>query len=99
MRSQFWATIITSIAIAIAFSGCKKSPSDKATSDRATPTATTRFPIEVEGKFGYIDRAGQVVIKAQFDRAERFSEGRAAVAINDKYGFIDETGRVVVAPR
>lgn len=92
MRSQYWATIVTFVAIA--FSGCKKAPSET-----AAPKAPTRFPIEVDGKFGYIDSAGQVTIKPQFDRAERFSEGRAAVAINDKYGYIDETGRMVVAPR
>ncbi len=92
MRSRSWATIL--ISVAIAFSGCKKSPSE-----RASPKAPTRFPIEVGGKFGYIDSAGQVVIKPQFDRAERFSEGRAAVVINDKYGYIDESGQMIVAPR
>ena len=39
------------------------------------------FPISIEGKWGYIDRAGQVVIKPQYVKARPFSEGLAVVTV------------------
>src|SRR6266404_3130217 len=57
-------------------------------------------PIQVNGKWGYIDNTGKVVIKPQFAWAEEFSEGLAAFENEDgKHGYIDETGRVVIAPK
>lgn len=56
--------------------------------------ATVR--VGLEGKYGYMDRAGRVRIPAQFDDARAFSEGLALVAKDGGYGFIDRAGRVVV---
>jgi hypothetical protein len=50
------------------------------------------------GKWGYIDKTGEVVIQPQFDETSRFSEGLAAVAMLDKWGYIDKTGKIVIAP-
>jgi WG containing repeat len=49
------------------------------------------------GKLGYIDKAGKVVISPQFLYARPFSEGLAAVA-NDQFffGYIDAHGKVVI---
>ncbi len=58
-----------------------------------------------EIKVGYIDRAGNVVVKPQFDGGEEFSEGLAVVCldkhlsrwdIHTKYGYIDTSGSYVV---
>ena len=57
------------------------------------------FPIIENGKYGYIDQAGKVVIKPQFDLAKSFSEGLARVKVGDKWGFIDLTGKVVIHPQ
>lgn len=35
------------------------------------------FPVEQSGKFGYIDKTGNIIIKPQFDSAWDFSEGLA----------------------
>lgn len=51
------------------------------------------------GKWGYVDKSFQFVIKPQFDWAEEFSEGRAVVKIKDRWGFIDKTGKLVVAAK
>lgn len=62
--------------------------------------ASTRlFRILKEGKFGFIDRTGKVVIKPQFDDAEDFSEGLALVVISRTKEFIDVAGKVVIVPR
>lgn len=64
--------------------------------------------IVVEGKVGFIDLQGKIVIKPQFDRGtqcpnmfggERFSEGLAAVNRDIwERGFIDRTGKWVIQP-
>ena len=48
------------------------------------------------GKYGFVDKAGQLVIGCQFDDAKNFSEGLAAVKKNNKYGFIDKSGNLVI---
>src|SRR2546421_11859187 len=57
-------------------------------------------PIQQNGKWGYIDGTGKVVIEPRFSWAEEFSEGLAAFENEDgKYGYIDETGKVVIEPK
>lgn len=46
-------------------------------------------PVEVDGKWGFMNRQGDMVIPAVYDRAESFSEGLASVKVNGKWGFID----------
>ena len=59
---------------------------------------TDRFPIAVDGRWGYIDRAGEVVIEPQFDGAYAFAEGLARVEIDGRYGYIDPAGEAVIPP-
>jgi hypothetical protein len=53
-----------------------------------------RFPIFLEGKGGYIDEKGRMMIPPSFDGAEEFSEGLAAVRSGAKWGYISESGAV-----
>lgn len=52
-----------------------------------------RRTIHVNYKYGYIDKAGAIVIEPQFDRADRFSDGMARIAIRSK---VDKVGEDVV---
>ena len=52
--------------------------------------------VELNNKFGYIDRTGREVIPCKYDWINAFSDGLAIVNLNGKYGFIDETGREVI---
>jgi hypothetical protein len=68
-------------------------------------------PIQQDGKWGYADGAGRIVIKPQFSRAGRFSEGLAlvwtgGVPLTDsvvtsfvKMGYINATGHWVIHSR
>lgn len=55
--------------------------------------------LETDGKWGFKDKQGNIVIAAQFDYAHGFSEGLAAVRINDNWGYIDTTNRIVIKPK
>ena len=48
------------------------------------------------GKFGYVDKRGNVEIPYKFDGARPFHEGYAAVCIAGKWGFIDVDGNQTI---
>ena len=50
-----------------------------------------------DGRWGFIDNSGRLVIPYQWKKALWFSEGLAGVQDdNEKWGFIDKTGKVVL---
>lgn len=53
-------------------------------------------PASKDGKWGYINKQGEVVIDFQYDGAMPFSEGRALVLKDDYMGFIDKKGNEVI---
>jgi len=55
------------------------------------------FQVEKNGKTGFRDLAGKIVIEPIYDMAEMFSEGYSAVTVGEKHGFIDERGKYVLA--
>jgi hypothetical protein len=62
------------------------------------------FPVSENGKWGYVDEQGKMIIEPQFEMASDFKNDRAAVVIIDKgyknlHGYIDKTGKMVVAPQ
>lgn len=58
-----------------------------------------------EGKIGYINKAGDIVIPSiyQDGRADSglgaFSEGLAPVKVDGKFGYIDKNGKIVIEPK
>lgn len=57
------------------------------------------FQIEKNGKTGFRDLDGKIVIKPIYDMAEMFSEGYSAVQVGDKFGLIDESGKYIIEPK
>jgi hypothetical protein len=55
-------------------------------------------PIQLGGKWGYVDPHGTIVIAPKFDAAWPFGADRAPVRLGDKWGYIDRTGAFVVPP-
>lgn len=51
-----------------------------------------------DGKWGYLDRKGQITIPAQYDGAFPFSGGHAVVMKDQHIGIINEKGEFVVNP-
>jgi len=60
-----------------------------------TESQAQLFVVEKDGKSGFIDQTGKVVIPFQFDSAQGFSEGLALVTMKDKKFFVDTNGRVL----
>jgi hypothetical protein len=47
------------------------------------------------GKYGYMNRDNQIVIKPTYQEAKYFQEGLAPVKLK-KWGYIDKTGKTVI---
>src|SRR5829696_9264172 len=57
------------------------------------------YPIQVNQKFGFINRTGKVIVPPQFDNAGIFQDGLAPVAIGKQWGYADKNGRLVINPQ
>ena len=51
------------------------------------------------GKWGYVDMDGNVVIDPQYDEAKSFSHGVAAICTGGKWGYINRDAQVIVEPQ
>ncbi len=63
----------------------------------AALAAKQLYPIAVDGKYGYIDAKGKVVVEPQYDEAHAFREGYASVRVGAAWHFIDAKGTQVDA--
>ncbi|RZK12090.1 MAG: WG repeat-containing protein, partial [Hymenobacter sp.] len=68
-----------------------------ATPADALRRTVARFPIVVQGRWGFIDSTGVVVVAPHFAQVQAFSQGLAPVREAGHYGYIDPTGRLVIA--
>ncbi|WP_315858755.1 WG repeat-containing protein [Rhizobium leguminosarum] len=64
----------------------------------ALPFSEGLAAVRSEGKFGYINSSGDMVIAPMFDLARAFRKGHAEVVAGDKAGIIDRTGKLVLPP-
>lgn len=48
------------------------------------------------GKWGFIDKAGNIIIPFEYDDAWEFSQNLAAVKKKGKWGFIDKAGNTII---
>lgn len=51
------------------------------------------------GKYGFVDETGKIVINSQFEYASSFFSNFSLIKQNGKYGFIDKTGKITVNPQ
>ena len=52
--------------------------------------------VELDGKWGFVNKQGEEVVPCKYDDVEEFSEGFAQVELNGKSGFVNEQGEEVV---
>ena len=55
--------------------------------------------VKIDGKIGYVDTTGKLVISPQFESEKYgFHDGMAVVEQGSKYGWIDKKGNFVIEP-
>lgn len=60
------------------------------------------FPIWVNDKCGYINRAGKIIIQPIYNAtpgADEFHEGLVPIMIGNKWGYLDLTGKIEIKPQ
>jgi len=57
------------------------------------------FQYMENGKTGFRDLDGKIVIKAIYESAEMFSEGYSSVQVGEKWGLIEENGKYIIEPK
>lgn len=75
---------------------------------RIPPVDQALAAVNIDGKWGFIDNEGNIVIEPQYDKPQLFglllnvygfSEGLARVSIDEKWGYIDKEGTTVINPQ
>ncbi len=68
-------------------------------SNKDVYTSNTLFIIKENGKYGFVDKDGKVVVEAKYDDArEQNDYGFVAVKKDGKWGSLDQYGNVVIEP-
>ena len=60
---------------------------------------TDLYPIQINGKYGFIDKKGQEKIDVKYDAIIDTGEKYIAVYFDDKWGFINKKGEIVITPQ
>jgi hypothetical protein len=55
--------------------------------------------IKKDGRWGFIDKTGAIVIQPEFDGVKNFSDGMAAIKQKGKWGYINKNGEVTIQPK
>ena len=55
--------------------------------------------VAIDGRWGFVDPAGAVVVPPRFDHADDFHDGRASVRAGDAWTWIDRAGALLGEPR
>ena len=67
--------------------------------DLALPFREGLAAVQLNGKWGYIDKTGKEITPFKYDDTWHFNEGLAVVELNGKSGFIDKIGIEVIPIR
>ena len=49
--------------------------------------------VKINGKWGYINKAGHLVIEPKLDRVYSFQHGLALIRVGNQLEYIDKTGK------
>jgi WG repeat protein len=91
MRIAYAALQLILIVVTVATAGCTSSTTTE--QKGGTPVAAFR---DEQGKYGFIDREGVVVLAPKYEWAREFVNGLALVRLDRSLGFIDASGSLKV---
>ena len=55
--------------------------------------------VEINGKYGFIDTTGKIVVEPQFDDIWNIGNGFFVVEVNNKDGVLNKSGQIVIEPQ
>ncbi len=87
--------LIVSLLSLFALSGCSVVEGLNGNDEE---TSETLHPVLLNGKWGYINSSGNMVIESDFDEARAFSDGYAAVRIGTNWGYVSEESKNLAIP-
>ncbi|WP_299481822.1 WG repeat-containing protein [uncultured Roseibium sp.] len=67
--------------------------------ERAFPFSEGFGGVRVDGRYGFIDRTGKIVIEPIFDLVGPFNQGHAEILVGNQTGVVDTAGNIVVEPK
>ncbi len=53
-------------------------------------------PVKMNGKYGFIDTKGKIIIPIVYDYVHNFFDGFAAVSVNNKWGIINKKNQIII---
>ncbi len=72
---------------------------DNSFEDARLFTDGTAAAVKQDGKWGFVNLSGEVIIEPKYNDARSFCNGFAAVNKDGKWGFINEDGEMVIEPK
>lgn len=110
-RKRFYPYVMSLILIAFVLGSC----SQQKETQKETNGSSLLFPVMQNGKWGYIDITGKIIISPQFDAANKFFEELGLVNIGGKegwqigytifslkggkWGYVDKNGKYIINPQ
>ncbi|MBE6608927.1 MAG: WG repeat-containing protein [Ruminococcaceae bacterium] len=91
IKKTFCLMLIVSMLLPI-FSGC----TEKSNGGDNILFSEGLISVFMDGKWGFMNKKGEVKIKAKYDSVTEFSCGLAGVGIDGKFGYIDIDGEIVI---
>ncbi len=52
--------------------------------------------VSQQGKWGFINKTGKVLVPVEYETTLHFEDGLAAVKLNNEWGFVNNTGKVAI---
>lgn len=100
-RTLYTATLLAAAALS---GGCSSSDSTQAPTYQAIGSFSDSqtkplAPVQRDGKWGFIDENGSLVVTPQYTRVLPFREGLAGIESSGRWGFINESFESVITPR
>ena len=89
-------TRITILLLFMAMAACKTDGDDTSSGQSARDEFLAEYESDPE-KWGFLDRRGEVAIKAKYDQVSAFSSGLAAVNFKGAWGYVNTRGEVVIS--
>ncbi len=95
MKNVFFALI--SVCLIFAMSACQSSVIQAPLQGASKTECTYLFMVKQDGKYGFINEKGEVVISIKYDEAIKFNEGVAAVLshVGENWEIININGNVI----